>query len=182
MSPVPLLNPKLLGDVRRYWLNYKYDGWRLIVDKGKFFSRRGNELKGWIGLDRFKDLGYEYPLDCELMTLDMKRTSIPSVKNQDVAVLIILDVIVEDVPIEDRISLFPSIYNNCRYKHCEFYSIENVDDINRYLEQAIRTGYCDGIVLKKKNSLYYPGREEQIMSVDWIKVKERIKENKKEVI
>ena len=130
----------------------KWDGRRAIKFPGEpliYKSQKPVDAKPWKNL-KIPDVNV--PLDLELM--------------RDRA--IVIDLII-DIPFADRLRMM----NDLNLDHMA-QTINSKKGINDMLMLCLKSGICDGIVLKRLTSGYPIGESRQINFVDWIKVKELI--------
>ena len=172
MYPTPLV--KIPDDLSNWIVQYKYNGWRVVIDtSGDAYTRRGNSLSNW---DFFLHLNWQpmFPVDCELVHEKEASYNVPRLKKSDSGYLYVFDIMIENTVLTDRLNLIKLMKFPNRVKLAPYFNIEKGEDINSLYDQAIDKGH-EGIVLKKKDSYYEIGKMSQIFTPDWLKLKSRVR-------
>ncbi len=171
-QPIPLIN-KI--DPEEYWAQPKFDGWRVVRENGKFYTRHGNELPQKI-LETLLANTTDYALDLELVSTK-GRERIPTIlagNDDQTGQLILLDIMAPDITIEKRHSLAKEIAEKEGIMLAPLKLAHSWPNTNTLLREAFDRKYgiiCDGIVLKKQESLYPISELGQICFSSWVKIK-----------
>ena len=171
-QPIPLINKLEPED---YWAQPKFDGWRVVRENGVFYTRHGNQLPQKILQSLLKNTS-QYDLDLELVSTE-GRQRIPTVlsgNDNKTGQLILLDVMIPDMPIEERHELCKKLAQEEGITLAPLRKAQDWPNTNTLLREAFDKKYgiiCDGIVLKKKDSLYPVSELGQICFASWVKIK-----------
>lgn len=173
MQPMSLMIiPEFLEN---WWLQKKYNGWRIIFDNGKWYTRRGTDITDWKIFEKYKEFKLEYPLDMELTSYKGNNYGVSSLRHSYLGEPILIDIMVENMKMEERNERVFKEGLSDVFKVSENFPVSSIRDINMWYSSFIETG-CDGVVLKKKGSLYHIGKLQGVITPDWLKVKSLIKE------
>ena len=155
-----------------FLVQIKYDGWNVVVNEGHVYTRHGNDITSWTDEWLF-DLHPPYPVNGELVVVDGKRKDIPSIKTGKFRPRIwAFDVMVEDMPLEERYKrvwdlldgeLIPAVTWDGKDLQKSWSSV------NKLFEHVKERGH-DGLVLKKKGSLYQVSDEISVVTPDWLRL------------
>lgn len=172
-QPIPLIS-RVEPD--QFYAQPKFDGWRVVRENRKFYTRHGNELPQHI-LSSMLSNTTDADLDLELVSSKGRHT-IPTILSgndaENCGRLILLDIIEPDTPIEERILKATSIAEQEDIEFAPITEAESWDHINSLLDKAFAQEYgaiCDGLVLKKKGSTYPISHRGPICYVNCIKIK-----------
>ena len=151
-NPVHLkVKSQLIGlDKGEFILMPKWDGRRAISCKEGLFYKSGKivDAKPW------KD-HIIHP--CEFVQdLEMMRDR-----------AIVLDLIIPGMPLIQRLELANRLGLKVMY-----YPVYSAEEVRSYFKKCRASGICDGVVLKKRNSMYLVGQSHQLDHQDWVKVKD----------
>lgn len=154
----------------------KFDGWNVVVSGGRIWTRRGNDITGWCD-DWGFDPAPRHPLNGELLAIvgdeAVGHTQIQGIRTGRCRPRVMaFDVMVEGPVLEERLAMLPGLSGG------SMLPVETTDsgpgatwdDVNRQLEAAWKQGH-EGLVLKRRGSLYYPSRDVGIVTPDWLKLK-----------
>ena len=189
MQPIPYFGEELDGD----WLyEPKYDGWRMQLIKCssgevKIFGRRLEKNPDWTEKLSYlvEKIGKILPsgsiLDAELCS-DKGRRFIPSLfcsKPKAKPKIFVFDIIylnnefVGNKHLRDRKNILKKeIKLGEPFYWTEFRMIKNTNDINKALQDTVRRNQnCEGIVIKKLESLYIISKDAPTATPDWRKIK-----------
>jgi len=182
MKPSPAFrNVKNIEEVEKWLIEPKYDGWRIVyVPNEGFFTRKGNSLNDWAFLKKLRPL-FEYCdekniyLDGELVHLK-GRDHIPSLKYDENgnAHIFLFDVIDEEKPLIERLRtlvLAVRHINSTVVSVIPSIPLKEEKDIQKLFTLWTMHSNIEGIVLKRMDSKYYPGKEGPVITNDWIKIK-----------
>jgi len=183
MQPIPYFGEKIEGN----WIvEPKIDGWRMQIiryenGETECWGRRLEQKPNWseklhpIIKKATKIIPAGNILDTELYSSGGRRF-IPSIfaKNLKVKPIIyVFDIIyhkgefIGEMPLNERKELLRSIKFSEPFRLLEY---KKLIDIKSDFEKAIEND-CEGIVIKKSNSLYLVGKEVPIATHYWRKVK-----------
>ncbi|MBT4856333.1 hypothetical protein HOM50_00635 [bacterium] len=171
-QPIPLIS-NITPD--KYWAQPKFDGWRVVRENGEFFTRHGNKLPQDI-LTSMLTNTTEYDLDLELVSTEGRR-KIPTIlagSDTHSGQLILLDVMIPDMPIEQRMKIAATIAKQEGIMLAPLQKALSWTNTNKLVRKAFDHTYgivCDGIVLKEKTSLYPTSNLGQICFSKWVKLK-----------
>lgn len=169
----PITLPKTPND---YWIQSKFNGWNIVIDEGEIFTRRGTSITNWNCWQDI-DLYPDHPINGELIALNERREDVSKIKTGKVDYKIMaFDIMIEDLPIEERLVLLQSMDLGSKAQVCTTVNGKDFREwfvINSVFRLLVGQN-GEGLVLKKKNSLYYIGEYESIDSPDWIKLKQLI--------
>jgi len=132
-----------------FLLQPKWDGRRAVsIPSEGVFSRRGKPVdkRPW------KDLpipNIPYAWDMEMMRDEIKP----------------LDIMVEGT-FPQRLEIMRELNILPVYEE-----VDSIEQVNERVSYWIGTGFCDGVVLKRKSTPYMSNKKSQIDCADWIKVK-----------
>jgi ATP-dependent DNA ligase len=171
---VPRMLPATPDD---YLVQPKYDGWNVVVHAGHIWTRHGNDITSWC-LNWGFDLAPQYPVNGELLArtgdVTAERADIQGIRNGRCRpYLLAFDLMLEGPPIEQRLSLLRALAAG------NLAPVPTTDpsqtgatwqEVNTWLAQARHCGK-EGLILKKKGSLYSTSRETSIVTADWLKLK-----------
>jgi len=155
----------------QYVVQWKWRGWRICIDQcGNCNTRTRNRLDV---ITNFPKQIYDYQLDGEIISLDhqVEHQVNRAIKESRYEIKI-FDIFVPsrpDLVLEERLQLLMDDFGinvECR-------SIDSFDAVNDLLSTALSLGR-EGIVLKKKGSIWRAGSVASHIERDWIKVKELI--------
>ncbi len=168
-----------------YLIQTKYDGWNIVINEGRVWTRRGKDITSWCA-----DWGFElepkYPVNGELVAeaddTTAHRTDIPGIRSGRCRPLVMaFDLMLEGPPIEERLCMLTALAagsmtpvtttNPLRMDACW-------KDVNILLENAKTDGH-EGLVLKRKQSTYFVSREISIITPDWLKLKVLVKSTRR---
>lgn len=174
MRPIkPIMLPMTPED---YWVEPKYNGWNVVLPgDGTAWSRHGKEMTHW---KCFQDepLRFPHPVCIELVNKRGGGSAwVSKLRNGKTAREDVLfaayDVMVEGMVIECRQkllrSILPSTDQWVQAPRCAFSTWKA---FNEFLFTTMSRG-AEGVVLKKKQSLYFRGKVSSVESPHWIKIK-----------
>jgi hypothetical protein len=80
---------------------------------------------------------------------------------------IILDIIIPGITLGQRLKMAAALGLDIMW-----FPVSSATEVKAYFKQCRSSGICDGVVLKRKNSLYLAGQGRQLDCADWVKVKD----------
>ncbi len=171
----PLTLPKT---PKEYWLQWKYDGWCLVLPgDGTAWTRRGTEITDWICFDGL-NLHFDYPLHAEIFIENGRSSDVPKLKHRLLKPWIAVhDAMVEHMPFEERQLLLRRIVpvwaDSVNWTVAPSWSVNTWEEVNQYFRCAGELGH-EGLVLKRKESFYNIGRAISVECADWLKIKAEV--------
>lgn len=171
---VPRMLPATPAD---YLMQTKYDGWNVVIADGHVWTRHGKEITHWCS-----DWGFELapptPINGELQALEegrlASRADIQGIRTGRCrAIVRAFDVMCEGPGLEQRLQMLREHATGAMTMASTVDPVlEGKDwaDVNDWLA-AVKADGHEGLVLKRRGSLYLPGREASIISDDWLKLK-----------
>jgi DNA ligase-1 len=142
---------------RKWFVSEKYDGWRMIYQNGKFFTRQGNEISLDPKMYRdLQDIDPDIILDGELWAGYSKVNEVASLGSE--LKFLIFDII-NDSPFSERLKTLKNLITPTkRIKLVEHFPVtfDNYPFVEDLLsEVSKRDG--EGLVLRPANQLYQSG-------------------------
>jgi ATP-dependent DNA ligase len=164
-----------------------YDGFRAILYNNHVYSRHNKSLDHLFPQSFLDQLNFQYPLDSELIHTSGRKCiqSLKSLKEcntwYNYARIFVFDIMVPNVILSDRKELIIDIIlEKDLYSPIVILPFDNLieeSDIYNAMKSIEKSKLVEGIVLKKKNSLYYANNEVPTFTDDWIKIKKESFEN-----
>jgi ATP-dependent DNA ligase len=167
--------PRVLPPTPRGFLvQPKYDGWNVVVGGGRVWTRRGNEITGWCA-DWGFDPAPRHPINGELLAVVegvvADHAHIQGIRTGRCRPLLVaFDVMVEGPGLEERLAMLPDLAGEGAHVAPTTEPGPTWAEVNLLLEGAKAEGH-EGLVLKRRGSLYHPGRHGPVLSEDWLKLK-----------
>lgn len=169
---VPRMLPSVPDD---YLVQAKYDGWNIVVNGGRVWTRRGKDITPW-RQDWGFDLDPRHPVNGELLAEAdgevAARAAIQGIRTGRCRPRVVaFDVILDGPALEERLDIVRHLASGAM-QPAPTTDLRGAswDDVNLMLEEAKAQGH-EGLVLKRKGSRYVTSREVCIVTEDWLKVK-----------
>jgi ATP-dependent DNA ligase len=174
MRPVvPRVLPPTPAD---FLIQPKYDGWNVVVSEGRIWTRRGKEITAWTG-DWGFDPAPSHPINGELLAVAgdtvVGHADIQGIRTgRRRARLVAFDVMVEGPGLEERLEMLRDAVGTGMHiaPTTDLGPTGTWPQTNRELDEALAAGH-EGLMLKRRGSLYHPGRHAGIVTHDWLKMK-----------
>jgi len=174
LYPMRPIVPKILPvSPKGFWVQYKYNGWNIVIYNGQVYTRRGlfiTDWRFWSGID----LNTKVPLQCELIVPHGVCTDVPRLKNNNAVGRIVVHDAMVDMEIEERRKMLKSIVPEekpwCR---APFLKCHTWTEVNDMFDCALRKGH-EGVVLKQRHSGYYVGSEKSAELPIWMKFRRKV--------
>lgn len=152
----------------------KYDGWNVVINRGRVYTRHGREITDWWPAWATAFRSFDLPLNGELLAFNGQRSDIPSIRTGKFRPVVkVFDVIFQDAPFEERQDWLTEHVGHTRYEEIEAVAnlrYENWKMVNIDLEYQQGCGN-EGFVLKRKGSPYVVGSDLSVVTPDWLKLK-----------
>lgn len=171
---VPRALPAVPDD---YLIQAKYDGWNVVINGGRVWTRHGNDITAWCA-DWGFDLDPPHPVNGELLAEEdgvlAARPDIQGIRTGRCRPrLLAFDVMLAGPPIEARLDRVRELAAGAMEAVTTTDPLDSGatwDDINHMLDETKAQGQ-EGLLLKRKGSCYVPSREVSIVTQDWLKLK-----------
>jgi len=145
----------------------KYRGWRIVIHDNDVFTRHGRKLP--IRTD-YSCKRFDYQLDGEIINPRRQTEhAVPTAIKGNYAKLLIFDIYVLSEPqmtLDERLRLLDDEFDI----HVDNRPIDDYSALEAELTAAIGKGY-EGIVIKKRESIYKASKYVSVIDPDWIKIK-----------
>lgn len=179
-QPCPLEKAReLLKEANGMIMEQKFDGVRGVINDGRLFDRRGKDITHlfpeFVGIEKVKEI-----LDGEIIAksgefndvsgrVHLKdKFTISLVSKKESAIFMAFDCIVDGSPLMDRKERLSKVVNGYAFPWLFASDWKDADkDRFEVAWQMVLQNFQEGIVLKRKASLYQFGKR----SDDWLKVK-----------
>lgn len=170
--------PKTPSD---FLLQLKFDGWNVVINEGRIWTRRGNDITDWVD-DWGFELNPKYPVNGELIAVGGERKDIPSIKTGKLRPRVMaFDLMIEGMPIEERLQLLKGIEDGGLVAAMTTDPLQTKEvswsRVNRMLGAAKAMG-DEGLVLKRKGSPYHVSEVISVVTLDWLKLKVPVRESR----
>lgn len=172
--PMRPVSPVILAlTPEQYWIQIKYNGWNIIIDEGKIFTRRGKDITHWNCWGNL-NLTPSFPVNGELISINERQYDIQTIRTGRMDYKIMaFDIMIEQMPIEERLDKLRQENLGEKVKICQTIDgnkFKDWEEVNLFLKKLLASGK-EGIVLKKKKSFYHIGDYDSVNFSDWIKLK-----------
>lgn len=147
--------PKRLVDIRDYVLQPKWDGWYVVFQDGRAYTRHGEDLTGWAC---WRGLTLPDAAVGEIMHRD-GRHRIPSLATCADGLRVVLFDVPGPEPLEIRLAKVPEIAARHGFEAVESSSVESWTQANTRLAEAQRVPLVEGLVLKRRGSAWIAGEK-----------------------
>ena len=165
--------PRELPPTPEGWIfQLKYNGWNVIINKGRIYTRRGNDITEWLD-DWGFPLDWDVPLNGELTAHLGGLKDVASIKTKKFEPRIdVFDVMVEGMLLEERLELMKKLVGDTYFGLVPAVTFrwKSWERANMELAYFKGTGH-EGLVLKREGSPYVIGSEISVISPDWLKFK-----------
>jgi len=163
--PTTILQPDI--NPRDWLIQFKYRGWRIVINRNKCFTRKGNQIDIKVHYPLFE---FDYQLDGEIVSKLMQNEyQVRHAIKINAWEIKIFDVFIPDKPnltLVERLAILKTLFK-IRVENIPF---TKIDDIFKILKSVQEQGY-EGIVIKRKNSVYQTSQLGEIVDNNWIKLK-----------
>lgn len=171
LFPMRPTTPRVLPETPAGFLaQTKFDGWNVVVNEGRVWTRRGNDITSWCRIWPF-DLRPRHPVNGELMAAGGERKDIPSIKTGKFRPrLMAFDLMLEEAPLEQRLEILAGLEGGWDVATTMDGAATSWSGLNTLLTALKRQGH-EGLVLKRKGSPYHVSDVISVVTMDWLKLK-----------
>jgi len=173
LFPMRPSTPRVLPESpAEFLVQEKVDGWNVVVNGGRVWTRHGHDITSWCSNWRF-DLNPPWPVNGELVAVGGQRKDVPSIKSGKFEPrLHAFDVMLEGVPLEERLEMVDEWAEGDAWPILTWDPLEEGGGwgwVNLVLE-IVKANGLEGLVLKRKGSPYHVSQEISVVSPDWLRM------------
>lgn len=179
--PMKAMDPILLPKKPTSFLfQPKFNGWGVIVNKGKVFTRRSKEITNW---KAFKELNFDFPhpLHCELLGRvygkNYSNNTTAQIRSCNATpIFMIHDLMISDVPALQRQKMIEELKLPVGFEKSDYFLIKNWKSVNKLYLNMVYMIHHEGLVMKNIHSHYILGEYACVQTMDWMRIKSPIHE------